>query len=215
MAPVLKTITRDKETHRARDIKPGEDVMSIYDEIHSKSTRFMFRDINKLGDFRGEANDEPPRDYFYTEADALEDQVLFPDEHEEHPSKVPFRELTNALHKFEHEGPSFDRFIFELDSDEELPRPESSEVQRLKEGGRPDDLSDEDDDDSIGTDDFDESDGVDNPEASFTADQREVMGLMTKWMLDTPPIHRTVQDNFEIYADREKSKSRSINLRLL
>ncbi|MCJ1287642.1 hypothetical protein MMC26_006994 [Xylographa opegraphella] len=74
-APVLKTITRDKESQRVRKIKPGEDVVGLYDEIQMKERNVTRTDAQQ------------PKNLFYDEADALEDQVLFPEEFGDNQSK--------------------------------------------------------------------------------------------------------------------------------
>jgi hypothetical protein len=38
--PVLETLYKDKETHRVRDIKPGEDVPSVWDSLHTEVCSF-------------------------------------------------------------------------------------------------------------------------------------------------------------------------------
>jgi len=87
--PVLKTITRDGETHRARDIQPGEKVMSVWDDVNHPGTTFFYsKDENHMDQSEGNLAlrrvfDEPnkfPRNLFYHKADELEDAVLFPEE---------------------------------------------------------------------------------------------------------------------------------------
>jgi hypothetical protein len=87
--PVLKTITRDGETHRARDIQPGEEVMSVWDDVNHPGTKFFYsKDENHMDQSEGNLAlqrvfDEPnkfPRNLFYHKADELEDAILFPGE---------------------------------------------------------------------------------------------------------------------------------------
>ncbi|CZR66639.1 uncharacterized protein PAC_16540 [Phialocephala subalpina] len=59
--PVLKTLCKYELTKRVRDIRLGEDVKSIYDEIYGPDNKF-------------------PRNLFYNRADELEDKILFPEE---------------------------------------------------------------------------------------------------------------------------------------
>ncbi|KAH6692878.1 hypothetical protein BKA61DRAFT_637651 [Leptodontidium sp. MPI-SDFR-AT-0119] len=83
-APVLKTLHTDKVTNRVRDIKPGEDVTSIYDDINNEKTQFFYGKIEddtglKVHRVYDKAN-VFPRNLFYNQADVLEDAVLFPEE---------------------------------------------------------------------------------------------------------------------------------------
>ena len=104
-APVLKTITRDEESQRVRKIKPDEAIASLYDKIHDGRTKFHFGDGTRT-------DAEPPKGVFYNEADALEDQVLFPEELDAKQSKpLVFREPAHRLHKFEHGGPDMHKFV--------------------------------------------------------------------------------------------------------
>ncbi|KAH8762906.1 hypothetical protein F5882DRAFT_431367 [Hyaloscypha sp. PMI_1271] len=87
--PVLKTICRDPETNRARDIQPGEDIMSIWDDVNHPGTTFFYsKDENHADQSEGNLSlrrvfDEPnkfPKNLFYHKADELEDAILFPEE---------------------------------------------------------------------------------------------------------------------------------------
>jgi hypothetical protein len=113
-AHVLKTITREEATSRVRDIKPGEVVESIWDQIQDPRAKFVFSRDNDdltLG---------PPTYLLYSESDALEDAVLFPEESQKAESAIIQHQSTQAMHAFEHEGPSIEKFIFDLDTDEDM-----------------------------------------------------------------------------------------------
>lgn len=107
---MLKTLTRDPTSHRVRKLRPGETLLSLDGQIHSDETRFVFANA-------ATGREESPNKLFYNQADMLEDQVLFPEESQEDPSKAPFREPTGGLSKFENEGINFGRFVLDLDSD--------------------------------------------------------------------------------------------------
>lgn len=90
--PVLKTLYQDEVTHRVRDIKPGDNVKSIYDRIRGPDVKFRF---GKVADAWGEnasglvkarpmfeEEDKVPWNYFYNDIDELEDAILFPEERE-------------------------------------------------------------------------------------------------------------------------------------
>jgi hypothetical protein len=111
---VLKTITREEKTHRVRDIKPGEVVESIWDQITNPRATFMFTDTNN------ELQPEAHHYLLYNESDALEDAVLFPEESQKAENAMIPHQSTQAMHAFEHEGPSIVKFIFDLDTDDEV-----------------------------------------------------------------------------------------------
>jgi len=130
-ASILKTLSRDPDDRRIRDIKEGGQIESIYDELHGGETAFKFGRIDdvfrnaKYVDGKWVATElketEPPRSLFYNEADALENQILFPEER--------MAETINPLEigKIEpigtwmNEGLPFQKFVeghdFESDSD--------------------------------------------------------------------------------------------------
>ncbi|KAF2808929.1 uncharacterized protein BDZ99DRAFT_444814 [Mytilinidion resinicola] len=115
--PVIKTLTRDRSTMRARTIKPGEVVQSIWDEIHHPETRMRAVDLNGR-----EVNIEDSlMSYLYNEADVLEDQILFPEEVLQNRKNELFRDNPSEIQKFER-GPPGDirRFVYDLDTDDEL-----------------------------------------------------------------------------------------------
>ncbi|KAL3426787.1 hypothetical protein PVAG01_00296 [Phlyctema vagabunda] len=85
-APIIKTLPRDRDTHLVRDIKPGEaeaGVLSAYDEIHAEGIRFSYRKLDHLRSNvvknRIPEDLQFPRGLFYTKADALKNEVLFPE----------------------------------------------------------------------------------------------------------------------------------------
>ncbi len=73
-APILKTLTRDRGSYRVHEIKADEEAPSIYDDIHHEGTRFQLRGQDM------QIMEKPPKFLFYTDGDALEDKVLFPEE---------------------------------------------------------------------------------------------------------------------------------------
>src|SRR5436305_14086690 len=88
---VLKTITREEKTHRVRDIKPGEVVESIWDQITNPQAKFMFTDPN---------NELQPETYhylLYNESDALEDAVLFPEQSQNAENAMIPHQSTQAM----------------------------------------------------------------------------------------------------------------------
>jgi hypothetical protein len=111
---VLKTITREEKTHRVRDIKPGEVVESIWDQITNPQAEFMFTSTNN------ELQPVAHHHLLYNESDALEDAVLFPEGSQKAENAMIPHQSTQAMHAFEHEGPSIVKYIFDLDTDDEV-----------------------------------------------------------------------------------------------
>lgn len=114
-AHILKTITHDPN-QRVRDIKPGEHIRSIYEELcDPATTKYRF-----AGD--EDTTDVLPPHLVYSEADALEDAVLFPEEEQAH------AKLSLAGTSLDERKPDFTRFISGIDSDNESDDENSDEV---------------------------------------------------------------------------------------
>jgi hypothetical protein len=186
-------LTTDPDSHRVRDIKPGEDVMSVYDEIHDEGTTFIFRDNRSM-----EPREQPPKYLFYNEVDALEDQVLFPEEHQGDTAKASVLEITNALRRIEDGDLPLERFIYDLDTDEESLSQEDEDVV----DDAHDDLSDEDD--SVESEELGEGDvdhELDEIEGS------EDFKMMMNWIRNRPEPF-SVKEESEEWLDREKAACR-------
>lgn len=125
--PVLKTLHKDKVTHRVRDIKPGEDVPSVWDSLHAEGLQFFYGEVtddtNESMKRVMDSTNKFPRNLFYNQADALEDEILFPEERASEnldPSQIGKIE---PLRVWEEEGFSLRKFIqgrewYSEDSDE-------------------------------------------------------------------------------------------------
>lgn len=109
MEPILRSLTREVGTQRTRDIRPGEQARSIWDDIQSSSMIFL--------DPHAEDGRAPDvgADICYQEADALEDSVLFP----EGQGKALFKSKLNAVDKFVKTFPDWDRFINDFSTTDE------------------------------------------------------------------------------------------------
>ncbi|KAG8625597.1 hypothetical protein KVT40_005998 [Elsinoe batatas] len=88
---VLKTIVRDEQTGRTRDVKPGE--KSLWDILNPDDTRFQMRHFSVSVDRDGAPQEhvesyQLPEMWKYTEADMLEDQILFPWEQTAQPTSM-------------------------------------------------------------------------------------------------------------------------------
>ncbi|KAF9737169.1 hypothetical protein PMIN06_012378 [Paraphaeosphaeria minitans] len=116
-APIFETITMEKETFRVRSIKPGEEVQSMWDLFQANAHAFQYNP-KKTSQGVKEGIDQT---YVYTEADEIEDSILFPEEGTGEMKDNVFRANPSLLEMFE-KKPTFDlrRFARDLDSDEEL-----------------------------------------------------------------------------------------------
>jgi hypothetical protein len=105
---VLKTLYMDWETYRTRDKKPDEP--SVYDDFLSGKRKIVWAEIpsrSKWGSMTDEEKlnvrdevieNQTPPGFAYTEADALEDAILFPEELDHtSASRAHFKELSNPL----------------------------------------------------------------------------------------------------------------------
>lgn len=118
LKPILSTLTRDKETARAREIRPNSDEESIYDAMTGPNTRFVFGKrfgASKPEDLSERVDPAVLWVLFYNEADAMEDVILFPDE-----ENLKVGEIVTKISQFEREGPLLSRFVNDLDVDEHL-----------------------------------------------------------------------------------------------
>lgn len=123
VAPFMRTLHRevrdsDDEIGRVRDAKPGEE--TLYDDLHSEGTQHRYRDIDPLTGEWGEARQEHPPNFFYTEVDAAEDLILFPEEAAGVSKKaITGAGVADALEFLENGLPNMKRFVLDLDSDED------------------------------------------------------------------------------------------------
>ncbi|MCJ1393917.1 hypothetical protein MMC18_006793 [Xylographa bjoerkii] len=192
-APVLKTITRDRDSQRVRKFKAEESVLSLYDEIHDERTSFVFGDIART-------DAQPPKNLFYNEADALEDRILFPEEFDIQQSKaLVFREPTHRLHKFEHEGPDMHKFATGYSSSES-DYTDVSEDDDLK-GLDDKAASDSNDDSFVSTD---ESLSVEASRSEADDNDTDVIVERAHKKQDDP---YNVEEDFWYWMDKEKAKA--------
>jgi hypothetical protein len=122
--PVLKTICRDPETHRSRDINPEDKVQSVWDDLHHEGTKFFY---SKVPDHLDESDltlrrvyDEPnkfPRSLFYNKADELEDEILFPEERAQKKLDLLDVGKVEPIRIWEEEGFSMRKFVEGWESD--------------------------------------------------------------------------------------------------
>jgi hypothetical protein len=72
-ADILKTLTHDGCGWQTRDIREGEQVESLWDEMINRPEHFNW------GTTDAAAKQQLPKNLLYNEADILEDEMLFPD----------------------------------------------------------------------------------------------------------------------------------------
>lgn len=130
--PILKTLTKDPLTERVRSIKPDENVESIWDSLDQNARAWSW---SPQGGFEKEGFEDS---YKYTEADEIEDAILFPLENTGLLPNDLYHHVPNAMEMFENEPLDIRRFAADLDTDDE---PESSDGTDL---GEADDDADSD-----------------------------------------------------------------------
>lgn len=113
---ILQTITKDPKTERVRSIKPGEEVESMWDALDHTAKSFSFCPDDENDQ---EMEEDFAASYTYTEADELEDAILFPQEADGQMTDNLFRYDKSAMEVFETEMIDIRRFAADLDTDEE------------------------------------------------------------------------------------------------
>lgn len=121
--PVFRTLHQEKDSSRVRSIKPGEDVKSMWDQLETNAHAFKYTPGNHNPQEMKAGIDET---FVYTEADEIEDSILFPEEGTGEMKDNVFRANPSLLEMFE-KKPNIDlrRFARDLDSDEELSEDDS------------------------------------------------------------------------------------------
>ena len=170
-APIFKTITRDKDTDRVRSIRPGEDVETMWDNLDRSAAAWRWNPNEPGPDNVVEGIDES---FVYTEADEIEDSILFPEEGSGEMKDNLFRANLSHMELFE-KRPSLDmrRFVRDLDSDEELSDEDGYYSDDEPTDG--DSITEEDDDEANWDTESDEmSEGSDDAYEFITAEKAEV-----------------------------------------
>ena len=110
-APILKTLVKEPGTERVRSIKPDEEAESIWDGLDKNAKAWLW---SPTAGVTKEGFDDS---YKYTEADELEDRILFPQETWGVMKDNLFRQSTNAMELFEKEPIDIRSFAEDLDTD--------------------------------------------------------------------------------------------------
>lgn len=211
---------------RARDIKPGEEVNSIWDTIQK----------GRMSSWNLDNNTREPREYqepdlskFYNEADVREDAILFPEQATSGTVGGLFRGHETSMQDFMSKGPDWARFIQDLDTDEEYDdsdaeteytldyeshdeeSDESSEVHN-KRRVKGDDCSHGSDHSSLDWEDFDDEAGPSDRQIrripSISEEEKQDLALMKNWR-SPESLKEDVEKAFFTFLDREKSKGKS------
>jgi hypothetical protein len=210
-APFLKTLYRDKETHRVHDIKPGnQGVTSCYDDINSDGTTFYYGELPDLSSHVSrrrlpqEKDNTFPRHLLYNEADMLEDEILFPEERSSEILNPLAIGKIEPLRIWENEGFSLKSFVrgyWDMDDsdydDEQCSSHESEHITDESEAD--DDLMEEDDE-------FSADDDI--PEEVMEAIMKlQVNGPERKFPANPTTDPKSMHGEFMAFLDREKAKS--------
>ena len=211
---VLRTITRDSVTLRARDIKPGEVVDSVWDTIQKgKMSSWMVDNGTRE---RTECH-EPDLSKYYNEADVLEDAILFPEQSALEAIGGLFRGHETSMQEFMSKGPDWTRFIEDLGTDEEYEASDAEteysleesdeslekDSKRLVKSGK---HSPESDKSSLESLDYEA--GSSDDEAPLSEEQLECLALLENW--ESPKTQKEdIGKEFYTFLDREKSKGKS------
>lgn len=198
--PILETLTRDTESFRVREIRANEEsVKSIFDDIHSGDTFF------KLFNEQRQPLEKIPKDLFYNDADALEDKVLFAEEDVGPGLGLLARGDTNELNKLEFDGPNMERFVYDLDTDEELP--EDDDLEHTC--GDSEDPSENADD----WDEYEDEEDDDFDSQNTDSEEREPISEELKAFIDYFTRHtpkrdpdENMEEQFDQFVRRESSR---------
>ncbi|KAF3051114.1 hypothetical protein E8E11_006285 [Didymella keratinophila] len=138
--PILKTLTKDPVTERVRSIKPDEKVESIWDGLDKNARAWSW---SPQGGFGKEGFEDS---YKYTEADELEDAILFPLENTGLLPNDLYRHVPSAMEMFETDPIDFRRFAADLDTDDEVESSDGTDLGEAEDDGDSDweDKSDDD-----------------------------------------------------------------------
>ncbi|KAJ4369485.1 hypothetical protein N0V86_009320 [Didymella sp. IMI 355093] len=139
--PILKTLTKDPVTERVRSIKLDEKVESIWDGLDKNARAWSWSPQEGFGKEGFEDS------YKYTEADELEDAILFPLEDTGLLPNDLYRHVPSAMEMFETDPVDFRRFAEDLDTDDEVESSDGTDLGEAEDDGDSDweDQSDDDD----------------------------------------------------------------------
>lgn len=193
--------------------------MSIYDDIHHEGTQFFYGEVDTLKashEFKRRIQ-EPntfPRSLFYNEADALEDEILFPEERSGVGVKSGALGIMEPIRRWEEEGFSLRKWVEGYCSE--------SDYDSDAEEGEDDDEEDADDDEEVVDDEEDEegtSEENDQPldETDGALESSKAIPDELQQLLDSIVLQHknhpeksdfdTEREGFMDFLDREKARS--------
>jgi hypothetical protein len=189
--------------------------MSIYDDIHHEGTSFFYGKLESLNSHEVKRVPEAsaiPRRLFYSEANALEDEVLFPEEHSSEGEPQPL--AVEKLKRWEEEGFDLMKFVegwwTDSDEDSSLDSGDSEEDD--------DDETDKDDEtgedyengnESLGKDNeqsLDTTNGTIEPLASLPEALKELMDKLIPGSEKREKAEPDMEAEFMDFLDREKAR---------
>jgi hypothetical protein len=127
--PILKTLTKDPVTERVRSIKPDEKAESIWDGLDKNARAWSW---SPQGGFGKEGFEDS---YKYTEADELEDAILFPLENTGLLPNDLYRHVPSAMEMFETDPIDFRKFAADLDTDDEFESSDGTDLGEVEDDG--------------------------------------------------------------------------------
>ena len=236
---ILRSLTSEKDSYRSRDIQPHEvaKVKSVWDEMMDDGATLAVRVEGPGGK---KSSQDLPESWLYSEADRLQDEILFPwdktirpestettdwlavtegrkedeeydDDEGENANSTAERILTSQrgkLHCFENHGIEWDRFINDLDTDEDMSdveaRMDEDELERGENGQLR--LEHEDDDDDSLSD-----SSVLHEEYYKEMQEAEAAWHGTISAKELAKTHETKEDiseAFEVFMDRTRASSK-------
>ena len=215
----LRTITRDTVTLRARDIKTGEQVDSIWDTVQKgrMSSWLLENNTQKPTEFH-----EPDLSKFYNQADVLEDAILFPEQTTSGTVGGLFRGHETAMQDFMSKGPDWERFIHDFDTDEEIDISDAETRDTLEDGSHNEQAGEKEEkrlvkgtmkrvperDHTCCEDSNSEAGSSDSQIMAMTEDEKQDFALMEGWKSSSFQ-RENVEKDFYTFLDREKSKGES------
>jgi hypothetical protein len=176
-APILKTIIKDPKTERVRTIKPGEEDKSIWANLSTTARAVQWSPTT------GEALEGLDDSYKWTEADEIEDAILFPEELTGQMKDNLFKESPSVMDMFERK-PMFNLRKFAKDADTGDEYSTDSELDALDTDDGDEEW--EDDPSEMDSEDDDKLDFIPKEEAGNAEKAIEVLSKQFKNMMFSP-----------------------------
>ncbi|KAK9794158.1 putative Mfs allantoate protein [Seiridium cardinale] len=189
MQPLLSSIAREPITKRVHQVKAGEE--SIWDELWSSGTKFLYTDLSKGPQMMPASEADLAKmspHMFYSPADAAEDAIIFP--HKEGSKSWLFKEISNPISEMSDSPPAWMQFYCAnfktyISGDVVANHNPENEYDLYEDDDM--DWEDEEDDEILGDDDsFHDSDVYSlggNSDDGERSDQRLPEGVSNLWKL--------------------------------